>query len=292
MQERNRIVFYQVIIKFILFSLIFSSCKQSNHEIVKEFYSTGELLTEISFIKKSKIKDGVFKEYYKNGTVKKIVNFKNNLPIDTAFLYDKYGKLKFKEIIKEDTIYSTYYNSDGTFSSKSKFINTTPPIKIGWEVIYNKQGKLSDSIEYINLNNSSYLNQRIKINREDKINLDSSFFYNIKISKILNTEFYQLNVSYIPLNKKAQVFMVLSNDLNKDFSNLNKVQFDTLFMDNNKLITNKLKKESRKLVGYFYEYHPIVSEFKKDSVKVTIKEKEVYFNKTFFVTDTIQMVFN
>lgn len=290
MQKRKQIVYYQEVTKLvlILFIVTLSSCKKEKYRIVKEYYNTGEIFRETSFINKTEIKEGVYKEYYKNGTVKKMMNFKNNLVSDSSMLYYKSGNLKFKEIIKKDTIYSSYYYQDGTLSSRSKFINEIQPIKVGWEKKYNTQGSLTDSIEYLKLNEKAFLNQRIKFNNKGQINYDSSFFYNVKISKILNSDFYELNIKYTPLNEKANVFIILGDSINASFSNLNQVSLDTLPMINNTLKTNKLKDNKRKLTGFFYEYYPVVKEVKNDSVTVTIRDKKTYFNKIFFVTDTIK----
>lgn len=277
-------------IVFLLLIVVMFSCQRSKHRIVKEYYSTGEIFKETSFLNDaSEIKEGVYKEYYKNGQVKKILNFKNNIPCDSSLLYDEKGELKFKEVIEPDTIYAYHFYSNGNVLSKSKFLNLkNSPLKIGWEEFFNIDGSVNDSIQYINVNDSSLLNQRKKINNKGEIIKDSSFYYNMKISKILDTENYQLNIQYVPANKSSDVFLVIGEEINDVFSNIRNVKLDTLIMNNNVISTNSLKKNHRHLKGFFLEYERRLKDVHKDSVKVSVYERKVFFNNQIVVTDTIK----
>ncbi|WP_282051440.1 toxin-antitoxin system YwqK family antitoxin [Maribacter aquivivus] len=270
--------------------LIFISCRNETHFTKKIYYKSGELLSEIPYRTSDSLKDGTYKEYYKNGNIKQIIYLKNNLPVDSAMMYYETGELKFKEIRKIDSIFGNHYYKTGSVSIKSNFLNTNPPIEIGWTSIYRENGQIKDSLEYLNVNGNAHLNQRLNFDNENHIVNDSSHYFNFKISKIDNQNNYQFKINYLPLIKNADVLLIVGDSINNDFSNLKRIHLDSLYMENNEIVTNKLDKEFRCLKGLFYEYKAqVVDSTNLDSVRMTINENKTYFNVRVAVSDTIEL---
>ncbi len=280
----------QIIRVFILCNLIlfYASCKEESHYVKKEYYTTGELLSETSYLKEDSLRDGLYKEFYKNGNLKQSTSFKKSIQTDSAMLYFATGELRLKEVLKADTILTSYYYKNGNLSALVKSLNREIPIEIGWTQNFNKKGVFSDSLEYFNINNKSELNQLISYNDDGGLNLNNSFFYRMKVSKIKDVDKHQLKVSYFPSVKESTVYMIISKKINDDFSNLKSVKLDTLLLENN-ILTANLKKPYQNLKGFFYEYNAKVKHaVGKDSVRMTIHEKKTYFNEHIKVTDTIE----
>jgi len=269
-------------------TLLFISCVKETHYVKKKFYTTGELLSETSYLKKDSLRDGIFKVYYKNGNLKQLASFKKDIQSDSAILYYEEGGLKFKEIFKGDTIFTSYYYRNGNISILNTVLKGTPPKEIGWTKVFNKNKTFIDSLNYMVINGKRILNQRIHY-KDGLIALDSSTFYRMKVSKIKGADKYKLKVNYFPSVKGATVLMIISKNINNDFSNLKSVKLDTLLLKNNVLTAN-LKEPYQNLKGFFYEYKAKVKHaVGKDSVRMSIHEKKTYFNEHIKVTDTIEL---
>jgi len=275
--------------KILLLIILFISCEQKLYVVRIEYYPTGELFSETPYLIKDSLKDGLYKEYYKNGILKQAILFSKNKPTDSAVRYFETGELEFKEIREKDTIHTIHFYKNGKIAIKSKFLNFNKPIKVGWASIFSQDGNLTDSMEYINVKGSSFLNQRLHFDKNQNLIGDSSYYYNFKISKIKKSDSYRLAISYIPLMKEAQVAMILGKDINSDFSNLKNIELDTLRVENGSISTDNLKKPFRELKGFFYENLVTVKDtVNGDSLRMTIKEKRTYFNEFIKVSDTIQ----
>ncbi|MCX2682142.1 hypothetical protein OOZ15_19505 [Galbibacter sp. EGI 63066] len=269
--------------------ILFFSCKRETHFVESHYYKTGSLLNEVSYRIEDTVKDGISKEYYENGSIKKIVNYENGKLKDTSKIFFDSGELEFLEVRTKDTIYTYHYYKNGKTSIKGNFLNTNPPKEIGWFRLFSDNGMLTDSIEYVIIEGNSILNQR-KHYRNNSILMDSSNFYNFKLSKISNNStLHQLKIKYIPEIKEAQTYLVISDSTYTGYDDIDESILDTFYMENNELIAKKaFDKKYKKLMGFFYEYNPIVKDtLENDSIRIIIQEKKVYFNETVYVTDTI-----
>ena len=280
LMEKNQLIKVTLFVT-IFCLLIAQGCRKSDsHYVEINRYSSGELLSKIPFLKVDSLKDGIYKEYYRNGNLKKLISFKKGQPVDSAMQYFDSGQLEFKEIRNADTIFTFHYLKTGELSAQIKFLNTPKPIEIGWSVFYNKDGSVADSIEHINLKTNSYLNQRIKYNKKNHLIIDSSNFFKFSLKSIQNSDLFDLKINYVPMDKKSDVFMVIGEDIKEDFSNIDNVELDTIFMQNNKITSKAFEKASKVFKGFFYEYRS--KEFEaniNDSTKFRIYEKKTFFNE-------------
>ena len=268
--------------------MILSSCQEKTHYVKRHYYPSGELLSEVPYRIKDSVKDGVYKDFYKNGQLKQVIIIKEGIPVDSALKYYDTGELHYKEIRVKDIIYGAYFYKNGNMAAKNKFLDTDPPQQIGMSYTYSIEGNVRDSMEYFNIGGKSHLNTRYHYNNLGEVVLDSSYFYKFKISKIKNTDRYRLMIDYFPSIKEAQIAMVIGEDLKEDFSNLNNIQLDTIVMAGNNILTDNLKKPNRRLKGFFYEYFSKVKDtIGKDSIKMEIMEKKTFFNENVKVSDTI-----
>lgn len=267
--------------KYLLFTvaLIVLSCKEKTHFTEKYYYDTGELFSEITYKLSDTLKDGTFKEFFKEGQLKKKIVFKNDKPVDISIEFFKNGNYKFKEERRGDTIYTSHFYDNGVLSIEGKFTNTSPPIEIGWFKSYRKTRTLSDSVEYFKLNNKSHLNRRLHYGEDKKIVEDSSCYYKFNLKHIKDS-IYDYTISYKPRIKGSNVLLIVGKELNDDFSNIKNVNTDTIFMKNENLKTKlTLKDPYKHLKGFFYEYKTEIRDtIDNDSVRMRIKEKFTYFN--------------
>lgn len=267
-----------------LFSEVQVDNDGKNNGTLKKYYITGEIEGKGNYT--NGLKDGTFIEYYKNGNTKSLEVYKNGKIQDTTKRYYENGVIK--SIAFEDTNGSYYreFYKNGNKQSEGYYKDS---ILVDWWNYYSDLGDIIQKREYINKNDEAHLNQLITFNDNKNIVIDSSYYYSFLISKIKNSKYYRFKIDYEPSIKNAEVFLILSDSLNSDFSNLKFVQSDTLYMDNNTLTSNTLKEPYRKLKGYFYEYYSeiIDSTKHKDSIRISIKEKRTFFDKNIKVTDTI-----
>lgn len=271
-------------------AVMLSSCQEKTHFVKRHYYPSGELLSEVPYRIADSVKDGTYKDFYKNGQLKQVIQIKDGVPVDSALKYYETGELHYKEIRAKDSIHGTYFYKNGNMAAKNNFLDTDPPQQVGMSYIYSEEGNVRDSMGYVNIGGKSHLNTRYHHNDLGEVVLDSSYFYKFKISRINNTDRYRLKIDYVPSMKEAQIAMVIGEDLTEDFSNLNNVRLDTIVMDGNGIVTDNLKKPNRRLKGFFYEYLSKVKDtVGKDSIKMEIMEKKTFFNENVKVSDTIEI---
>ena len=281
---------FKEIIILAVCAVILSSCQEKTHFVKRYYYPSGELLSEIPYRRVDSVKDGAYKDFYKNGQLKQVIHIKDGIPVDSALKYYETGELHYKEIRTRDSIYGTYFYKNGNMAAKNKFLNMDPPQQVGMSYIYSEEGSVRDSIRYVNIGGKSHLNTRYHHNYLGEIVLDSSYFYKFKISRINNTDRYRLKIDYVPSMKGAQIAMVIGEDLSEDYSNLDNIRLDTIVMDGSSIITDNLKKPNRRLKGFFYEYLSKVKDtVGKDSIKMEIMEKKTFFDENVNVSDTINV---
>ncbi len=268
------------ILFFILFGITGYACQHSKSHFIKiKKYPTGEVFSKTSFSAIDSLKDGVHQEFYKKGSLKKVIHFKTGVPIDSAMQYYDTGKLEFKEVRTSDTLYVYYYFKNGNLNLKKKFLNREKPIEIGWSVFFNNDGSVADSVEHILIADSSYNNQQIKFSTRGEIIRDSSNYFRFKLDSIPNSSLFELRIIYDPKIPGSDVFFILGDGLNDEFSNTKKVILDTILMKDNYISSSTFEKSSRTFKGFFYEHR--IERYEdngQDSVKLSILENRAYFN--------------
>jgi len=68
----------------LIFTFLFSSCKDDNHIYLKFYYPNGKLKKFLSYTKDS-VRDGISKEFYKNGHIKYQTWSHNGINMDSFF---------------------------------------------------------------------------------------------------------------------------------------------------------------------------------------------------------------
>ena len=276
MEINKKTIFFALAI----LAVFLSNCKpRSSHFTKIKYYPNGKILSKTTYSVPDSLKDGAYIEYYKNGNHKKKMIFQMGKKIDSSMRYFESGNLEFKEIYTPDTLYSYHYYKSGNISLGRKFIGEEKISEIGWSKIFLEDGSLSDSIQYIYVNNIKITNQIIKY-KDEKILNDKSKYYRFQIKTVKNSDSKNLVIKYHPKTKGADVFMVLGKNINDNFSNINKVHLDTLYMEENQIIVENYKNTILK--GFFYENgFENLGEISTDSVKVRIIKNYSYFNIDF-----------
>lgn len=269
---------FNVLTSVLLIISVLACREPKSHYVKIHKYPTGELLSKISYSTINNLKDGQYEEYYKNGVLKKVTLFKNGQQVDSALRYYPSGKLEYKEIISKDTTYGHSYFQNGKIAVVKKFLNQERPVEICWTLVFDKYGAITDSIQHIELSDTSYANQWISY-RDGQIVLDSSNFFRFNLDSIPNSELFGLKISYEPKIPDSDVFFILGDKLNDDFSNIGQIDLDTIFMQDNTISSNSFKRPSKRFKGFFYEYGlKELENVGQDSIKIRILENRTYFN--------------
>ncbi|WP_298537804.1 hypothetical protein [uncultured Algibacter sp.] len=277
--------------------LVLSSCSQT----IKDFYDDGSIKREYH-LKKEKY-DGAYKEYYTNGNLKLLHNYKNGRLVDSSLFYNEKTSLKID--------YIRYYSNDGikevVFDNgvllKEGFVNDKN-IGIGKWKFYNKKGLLEIVREYKIINNEQYLNQSWSFNKKGDTVYGGNF---CKIDVVKDTisllePFRAVAYLYVPLfenaNSEATVCLPYDENVNfdKNFSNDGKIQIDTFynlkkdiknqqwFPNNNPNYTvvfgKKFKTSGKKIIrGYVLEF------YENNNDSINREERKIYFEKEVYVKD-------
>ena len=234
----------------------------------------------ITFVFACQKKEFSKKTYFPNGKLKSLVNYKNEAVLDSSlFYYFKNGKLSEKATYRNDTIYYYEYYQNGNLSVKSQFLGPKNIKNIGWFIRYSDSGSVKDSTEYLLIDGKEYLNQKIVYDKGEILR-DSSIFYRMKLSKVKNSRFYKLQISYNSFNNDSDVFMILGKEFNQDFSNIGSIKLDTLYLEMNSLESNKIDSPNKNFKGFFWEVSTKITDTINDEqVKMRIDKKKVYFNE-------------
>jgi len=169
----------------LIFTFLFSSCKDDNHIYLKFYYPNGKLKKFLSYTKDS-VRDGISKEFYKNGHIKYQTWSHNGINTDSFFVYHKNGKIKEKGYV----------------------INSR---KIGWWKYYDTLGHLIKKEEFLyikdlkhipKINDSIYHNQEIIYNKNGKIDSVKSRFYTVNIKDTLQAGYNKFKLHFSPFYKE------------------------------------------------------------------------------------------
>lgn len=167
---------------------------------------------------------------------------KNNLIYCCIFLFlfsceKKNENLIVTEVINDSIIARGLYNGNQ---------------KVGiWEYI-DTNGQIFEIVEFKIIDNKSYYNQSVSFNKKgDTIHNKTSFFtFNFLNDSLITIKFISLFDKYY--DDQNGTVLLYSDQINDEFSNLNKVKFDTVYLKNNFL---KMNLKLNKLRGIIKEFH-------------------------------------
>lgn len=206
-------------------------------------------------------------------------------------------ELKNQEIeCSQNTCIVSNYNENGVLISSGKVRRENRNFRINkWRFIKLQYDSI---VEYLDVNNRSYVNQFWIINRhKDTLFEKSNFFeYNFKDSINVNqparVQFY-LNSKFYNSSDVEVILPYDTDKLNDDFSNISKIRTDTFpSLDNEgiphpeiseEVPTDRLvdfnliyeTPENKKIKGALVEYY-----YNKDSTRI---ERRLYFEKFIYV---------
>jgi len=250
------------------------------------------LLISIIYLSCSENENTV-REYYSNGNIKLEIRMLNNQKIITHY-YEKYENIIEQYKLKENDscYYQESYFPNGLLKNKGKIYLDS--LKMGiWE-FYNANGYVSDVREYLLINNTSYLNQRWLISSESDTTggnfLQVTMKDTVKVGEV-NRIHFQLRAPLFSLESESFVLITKDMDsLNSDFSNQNKIVWDTIYSVGKKYKDNEefksynhdvlvdliSKNGNNRLAGIFVE-----KEFKELDTLDFIT-RNIYFDLSYF----------
>ena len=223
-----------------LITLMFICC---NDEISKELpdYLKGK---PHSFVHSDKNGNVIKKEYYTSkGALYTVVKYNNNLITNIKELKD--DKLYSESIVDKDLNSIKYiYKKDiidrvcyGKVNSKG--------VGVGWWKIFDNKDNILEKVEFINYKGVPYYNQNYFYTNDGKIDSLKSAFFNLSFIKKKDKE-YDCKVDLFTKYNFPYIAFCYSEEIDSDFSNVNDVHLDTLFV--------KKKKEGNMFPVKFKEY--------------------------------------
>jgi len=221
----------RIIILSILFVISLISCTNKQ----KTFYDNGNIKEEY-WVKNNK-KNGIYKTYYKNGNIKEQHIFELDKKIDSSLVfYHKHPnviKEKTKYIKDNDTLHISVYYTNGVLYNHGKVLPNGN--KYGWWELYTYKGELEGELEYLDIDNSEYLNRTMFYNSNGFINSEKSNYYllhvdkdtvkineSLKITIELKEPFFSYNSDCFVIKPSPK-----SKPFYETFSNLASVELDT-----------------------------------------------------------------
>lgn len=187
------------------------------------------------------------------------------------------GKISRKVIKLNDSLFLSFvYDKHGKeFLVDTLLIKDKLAFQVGWSLEKNKTnlGERKVLREYFRIKNSSFMNQE-KVYYNDKIDMDSSYFFSFEDYDSKN---YRLNIYmpiYIPEKVLDNIYVVLklSDEIKNDFSNIDKInEFEEFHPYADSGVYWILPK--REMKGYI----ELLSEI--DSAKSEFFHSKIYINK-------------
>lgn len=221
---------YLVIFICLVISLLITSCV--NHE--KELFNSGKLKYIVPLDKKG-MRNGTFKEYYENGNLKTISQYKSGKLVDSTLYYDLNRQLRrIKYYFKKDSIFTKEFKGDSILTGYMY-----DDFKIGNWNYYVKNKKVKTE-EYILINlpkKKSHLNQVYVFNNSDKYDPVESRYYHIDFpdDMTINEEYLvKVRFNFPQLNEQSSDstenlnFLMISQKLSEDFTTPKGSKIDTL----------------------------------------------------------------
>lgn len=259
----------------IIIVLFTTSCKNEK----KDFYETGNIKS-ICELNSNNQKNGAEKIFYETGELMLLQHFKNGKQIDSSLGYYKDGSIQSIIKIKNDSLFCKTFKkkiliSEGSIDSLSR--------AVGWWNYYTNN-EISSKQENIIIEGKSVINRQ-KAYVKNKIIFKKSKIYNlIRPNRIEsgNEILLRFNFNfYEPLKEKNLLgkeyyYLVVSPEINNDFSNLNGLEFDTIVNKNNQFdFYIKFKKPGIKNIKGIIEKHILI----KENSKIVIKKSRIYVNE-------------
>lgn len=267
-----------LIVSILLILVFFVSCSKSK----KEYFENGNLKAEYQTTKKGSL-EGEFKLYYKNGNIKSIDLFKNNIKIDSSKFYDSLNSKTIKKVVfwNKNSLENYYLKNyeKGEIFNEGQISNS---LKTGkWK--YYKDKKIDKVLQYKNINDIQYLNQGWYFDKLGDTIEESGNNYKFNYSGTQKKKLTEVDISitYNPLIAiNSDVILLFSNQLDEKFSNIDKVTLDTVVFANNKVDFKIGIKGNVNFRGLIKEYANIVP---KDSI--VYKERFVYLDEIISVNN-------
>ena len=237
---------------FIL-SFLFTSCKNE----IKEYDAEHRLTKEYSLNNEKKF-DGTYKEFYENGNLKIVKNYKDGIVIDSTILYNRdstISQIQFP-LKKDSLLYKNYQKksleSEGIFYKEMKY---------GKWKYFKKNGNLDKVIEYVNVCGKQYTNQGWFFkNGKDTIK-EFGNYYRIKIPKFAKqNQVFKFTIYHKPIIAlNPDLMLCIGAKVDKNFCNLEKTKIDTAYGDNNIIPVEIIfsKKGKKNLRGFIKEYYKV-----------------------------------
>lgn len=176
-------------------------------------------------------KEGLEKIFYPNGQILSLINYENGVWIDSIVKFDK-DKAIASILKKDNGVFVLKNFTKGVVDSEGKVDSLLRPI--GWWLFY-KNHKVYKTEEKIIVENQSITNRR-NIYQDGKIDSIRSDFYTLAVpSAMIKDKQYSFKLKYHfdetgedkNLLSKTYYFLMMSNAINDDFSNLNRITLDT-----------------------------------------------------------------
>lgn len=253
----------------ILLSLLFISI--SCRKKIIEYYGNGNKSREF-YLVDNEI-DGIYKEYYKNGSLKSVMIFNQGVMVDSALFYKENYLSDIYYHLDNDTMYWKHLYPNGNVESEGLFYNHK---KINKWKYYNNKGRLEKVFEYKIIKGQQYTNQGwVFDNQGDTIAHRSNYYtlrpYKNQI-KVGDTLF--LTFTYHSIKSNPLILLNIGDGINSDFSNLDSVDMDSVYVKSTFTtpisFENKGKNHYR---GFICEIKPVIKDGRN-----AIYRRKVYFD--------------
>ncbi len=273
------------LIFLIIFFLIFISCENQK----KTFYEDGNIKSLENYNSDNK-KDGQSIEYYRNGVIKEKKIFRNGFLIDSVSRYHENGLLDMSIHLTQDSTVNLVSVFDSLIKLKSEgYVKNGE--KIGfWK--YYENNKLIGEDHFFNIENKTIKLNQQKVMRNDIVDDERSFYYKIDTNDTINFDdqiIFKMSYNFRPndlvYGENKFIYLLISQEINKYFSNIKEVKIDTFIPIQKGIIRGNLKanKIGTNYLRGIIEEHNLIED--GDSLRIEIIK--MYFEKKIYVEDTI-----
>ena len=212
--------------------LLISLCILTSCSNKKEKYdSNGNTIAEYELVN-GKI-SGEYKEFYSDGKLKAIHNYRNGIKIDSSTYYKADKELiLIKKYLQKDTIYEKEFK-DNVLISEGKYLSNN---QLGEWKYYRQNGKLEKIIEYVNLCGHQYTNQGWYFDENGKFDSGKGNYFEIfKLKKTYKKdELIVITIKYKPLYLSSSKFTAYFHPkVDSKFCNLYDVQVNSNIAEKN-----------------------------------------------------------
>ena len=289
----------KIIYSFII--LLFFSCNDS--DLVKEYNDDGNLIKEYEVYNDKK--NGVYKEYNADGKLKTVHIYKDDVAIDTSSYYQNgiLKQVKYWDSLKNNSYFEKIFSKNGNVISYGRRL--TNGVRIHKWPILNKEGIKVSETEYFNYKGEEYVNQIYHFKENDTLFNKGNFYHTLPIKDTLFVgEKFKL---YFFLRGpvfgyKSSLKMIVPRykkgfNFNNDFSNIEKIEKDTVYsinhyIDDNDEVSNQITttlysfkkpglKNLRIILNEYLEHENRDDNLSKE-------ERLIFFEKEIFVKNSIE----